>query len=582
MFNYDAVIGNEVIDFQVNSKLGKMLTAIFQDVLDYKEKLDYSGVPNIDESRRKFRISSVADYFIHTSVPRLQKAVLECCNLEIKYVECSYGDLMGMTGMFGMDMVIADMDIDEMFETKSRITGDMGQQQRANIFFGNIPIAKVIRTGQTDKYLEELMSISDIFDKKEARLKSRTFGKSKRAVYARKLYFDINAAFLSDEYVSASVVEPLIAEEVAAIIIHEIGHAMTMIEHCGDLYYMKSRFESFCLNIKSVKLTDADCTKLLNSIDKVLVKGVKTKVKNCASMDSTIKNDIVNKLDNISAAINVVNRDEDAKSGTNFFADILRGAATLYRILVADVRMIIIICVTQFVDYLLMYLQCLALIPIFTETRNRNVRDRNASGGKASDIGASRNQKFVLERWADDFVAKQGFAQYQVSGLHKVRDIIDYSALNGNYFWYGSIRLKESIIMQMLIDLGFAFLKILHMSWFCDSPDYENPYRRALRLLQDTYSFFKYDEKIPKKMVIEWINKVKKMEQDAEKDKRLIDTKPGQVFFKLVTTLISPAAWFDYVYNGNLSSDLKLLGDNLDDMTNNKLFYLSDKLKFRQ
>ena len=75
MFNYDAVIGNEVIDFQVNSKLGKMLTAIFQDVLDYKEKLDYSGVPNIDESRRKFRISSVADYFIHTSVPRLQKAV---------------------------------------------------------------------------------------------------------------------------------------------------------------------------------------------------------------------------------------------------------------------------------------------------------------------------------------------------------------------------------------------------------------------------------------------------------------------------------------------------------------------------
>lgn len=120
------------------------------------------------------------------------------------------------------------------------------------------------------------------------------------------------------------------------------------------------------------------------------------------------------------------------------------------------------------------------------------------------------------------------------------------------------------------------------MSWFCDSPLYENPYRRALRLLQDTYSFFKYDEKIPKKMVIEWINKVKKMEQDAEKDKRLIDTKPGQVFFKLVTALISPAAWFEYVYNGNISSDLKLLGDNLDDMTNNKLFYLSDRLKFRQ
>lgn len=138
MFNYDAVIGNEVIDFQVNSKLGKMLTAIFQDVLDYKEKLDYSGVPNIDESRRKFRISSVADYFIHTSVPRLQKAVLECCNLEIKYVECSYGDLMGMTGMFGMDMVIADMDRDEMFETRSRITGDIGQQQTANIFFSVI------------------------------------------------------------------------------------------------------------------------------------------------------------------------------------------------------------------------------------------------------------------------------------------------------------------------------------------------------------------------------------------------------------------------------------------------------------
>lgn len=41
MFNYDAVIGNEAIDFQVDSKLGKTLTAIFQDVFDYKEKLDY-------------------------------------------------------------------------------------------------------------------------------------------------------------------------------------------------------------------------------------------------------------------------------------------------------------------------------------------------------------------------------------------------------------------------------------------------------------------------------------------------------------------------------------------------------------
>ena len=122
----------------------------------------------------------------------------------------------------------------------------------------------------------------------------------------------------------------------------------------------------------------------------------------------------------------------------------------------------------------------------------------------------------------------------------------------------------------------------MRLTWFCDSPLYENEYRRLIRLAQDTYAFFKHDENVSREDINDWMQNVKQTEAEAEKAKRLIDTKPGQVFFNLVTSLTNPAKWFDYVNNGNLDGDLKLLEDNLDDMTNNKLFYLSDRLKFRQ
>ena len=580
MFNYDAVIGNEAIDFQVDSKLGKTLTAIFQDVFDYKEKLDYSKIPNIDEDRRKYRISAVADYFIHKTIPRFRKAVLECCNLDIRDTKCYYGDLCGLRGTFGLDIRITDMDIETLWETLARISGDRSYQIRVSSFIG-IPLAKIIRSGQTDEYIKDIMSISDVVDKSKSRLKSRVFGKSKRPLYVR-LRFDINAAFLSDDFVSADVAEPITAPELAGLIMHEIGHAMTIFEHCGDLYFMKSRIDTFCTKVQTEKLTESDYKKLLSSIDKTLVQGTKEKLKNTADMDSTTKNMLTEKLDTISTAIRNINRDEGAESGTNFFADILRLAARLTSMLYDHIYMIVVICTTRCIGTICWIIQSLTTRMILTEVKNRMVGNRNGDGRKISDVGANRNRKTVIERWADEFVARQGYASYHASCLNKLHRICQYAWTIQNPFFFGSIRLKESKLVQALMTICLNIERVMRLTWFCDSPLYENEYRRLIRLAQDTYAFFKHDENVSREDINDWMQNVKQTEAEAEKAKRLIDTKPGQVFFNLVTSLTNPAKWFDYVNNGNLEGDLKLLEDNLDDMTNNKLFYLSDRLKFRQ
>lgn len=79
------------------------------------------------------------------------------------------------------------MDIETLWETLARISGDRSYQIRVSSFM-DIPLPKIIRSGQTDEYIKDIMSISDVVDKSKSRLKSRVFGKSKdRSMYVYAL-----------------------------------------------------------------------------------------------------------------------------------------------------------------------------------------------------------------------------------------------------------------------------------------------------------------------------------------------------------------------------------------------------------
>ena len=77
------------------------------------------------------------------------------------------------------------------------------------------------------------------------------------------------------------------------------------------------------------------------------------------------------------------------------------------------------------------------------------------------------------------------------------------------------------------------------------------------------------------------MNKVKEIENNVNAAKRVRDTKAGQAAINIFQSLTNPVKWYAYLNNGNIIQDLQVLEDNLDDLSSNKLFYLSDKLKYK-
>ena len=71
-------------------------------------------------------------------------------------------------------------------------------------------------------------------------------------------------------------------------------------------------------------------------------------------------------------------------------------------------------------------------------------------------------------------------------------------------------------------------------------------------------------------------------EDEANTAKRFRDSKVGSAAINVFKALTNPVKWYDYINNGNIDQDLQRLEDNLDDMLNNKLFYLSAKLQARR
>lgn len=550
MFNFDYIIGEEAVDFQVNSKLGKSLTSIFREVHEFKDKIDYSKVPNIDESRRKHRINEVCEFVKTTTMTKFAKAVLECCNLEIRNIVCYGGDTWGLNGCYAVNIDISDIG-KGMYEVIARQSGSDGYV-----------------SGKTDDFMDEIASMSDSFDAFNSTMKSRVFGKAKKPIFVSKMYFDINMSFLADEYVSTDVVKPMEPEEVAAIMMHEIGHAMSTIEHAGDMYFMHSRLKEIQVNLKNRELSEKDAIKMLNDIDKKVIAKLRVSLNDNSEIDSSVKKRVSVLVDSCSMVIRNLNRDDGSASGSSLIGNILRagvlGVCTILN------------CILN------IYISIMCLIcgiTIWHELANRTSKHRNMVGDKLSDVSSNHNRDFVVERWADEFVSRHGYGQWLTSGLNKFDTMLWHSYISGPDI--GSIAMRENCVWQAMASVAIFVTKLTNvLTWF-DPNIYEDQYRRAYRVAQNTYGFFKSADRLPKNIVIEWMDKVKAIEAEVNAAKRFRDTKLGVAFTNVFKSLTNPVKWYDYLHNGNIDQDLQLLEDNLDDMLNNKLFYLSSKLSLR-
>ena len=105
----------ESINYQYTSKLGEALTAVFQDVIDFKNNLDYSKCRNDVHSQREYRLNEVNEYVKKTMVPNFIKTVKDEIGLVITKVYTFGGADEDISGSSFLLLPLNDFEIFSFF-----------------------------------------------------------------------------------------------------------------------------------------------------------------------------------------------------------------------------------------------------------------------------------------------------------------------------------------------------------------------------------------------------------------------------------------------------------------------------------
>lgn len=538
MVNINKLIGCEAIHFQMQSKLGKRLTDLFQTIIDYRDNLDYSKIPNEITAQRNFRVKAVSNFFKNSIVEKFKKIVSEETGLTVKRIFSYGGDENGIMGLYAVDLSFGD--VESAMENMDRMTST----------------GSMMYTSDREA-VEDMMSIAEAFDPKTGRLTKQYFGKDKKI--AVDMYFDINTAFLIADFYPKAYAEPFTAGEIAAIMMHEIGHVLTVSEHMADVYATKRRLETY---MNFMKKNDFKSVGFLKALKEIAV----PKLKELAKRDfgNKVANDSMRRLVNtLVAGINGINdmydKDPEPESwittAFHVFGNILLMGVILLGMLFSTIGILTPL-----------------MLLIHTLEQYQYVNE-NMYGKKSSDVNANFTNTYQLERWADEFVARHGMGAELSSGLNKLFKYFE------NYTGsYSSHRLRQSTLWNCLI-VGYNWLfdKLCLFSYL-DPVGYENQYNRVMRILQNTYGFFK-NTNVPPKVIEYWIRNVEDIKQNAKNAKKMSDTELAKVIYRMLKLMTNPVEWVVMIKDGSLDRDTEILANRIDDLLQNPLYYQAAKLK---
>lgn len=550
---YNNFFGMEAISFQTSSQLGKDLTAVFQEVIDFRDNLDYTNIPDDFYKRRLFRIKNVIQFCNKTMAPKFIKVLEKDLGFKVKNFNI-YGSNDGSTtpcGFFAVNIDINAMGPD-MYRSIMNMTG-----------------TNYSNTELSGKYADDVKELAECIDLDNSRLKKTTIGK-KIPITIQAIYFDAIFAFCLGEYIDEQYATELTAEELAAIMMHECGHAMTVIEHAADMYVTSSRIRNDATNIKrSGDIKDAKA--LIKSLDtKVITKIVS--IVNKADLANV--GDAKNLKENVLKVATMVGKlntllevaEKDKGKGSIIISTIMLPI----NIIMSLVNLLVIVIT----DIMLLAMQTITLI----ELMRYSYVDEHGDGGKAADRRNNKNSLFLLERWADEFVSRQGYGDHLSSGLVKFHKAINYIVNASPEFnlIHHDRSINKLSIYSAAVNIYLSICDSISLMNYLEPVIYENNYNRLKRILEDSKGIFK-EEKLPDNCVYEWIAKCKETEAQMQKAKRFTDTEFGKAAINTLHNLfiLEPVNLWQLIKDGKLDRDCAILEDRLDDMRNNSLFMMS-------
>ena len=531
--------GQEAIDFQLSSSLGKKLSNLFQMVIDYRDNLDYSKISDNATEQRLHRIRSVNQYFKSQIADKVRSVISDETGLKIKRLIPIGGVDADVYGFFAVDLSFDSME--QSFETIGRITGtDNGKY-----------------TSDRDAVME-MATMADQFDTKTGKLKKAFFGKDRQI--AADIYFDVNCAFLVQDFLPVKTSPQMTAGEIAAIIMHEVGHVLTVVENSANMYVTYKRVTD---HLRALKNTN-DPSELLRMI-KEYIKPILHQWSKTVFDDAKTTKLVQRVSGTLIEAINGLYSYNTSEDQTSESWVLTIGSFTCNLLTMALYMIVMVFISTVFFIYggALLYEIC-----------RYGYVDKTSGDTKASDVKTNYNNTFLLERWADEYVSRHGYGAELTSGLNKINDYFKYDTTGT----ITSARVRNSTLFNALcIAFGWVMDKIVWLNYL-DPIGYENQYQRAARVLQNTYGFFKNTD-VPGSVVDQWIRSVETIKGQMQQAKTLSDTTFGKALYNSLKNLSNPVRWIVLVKDGNLDRDTEILANRLDDLINNPFYYQSQKLK---
>jgi hypothetical protein len=498
------LFSNEVIDFRTNTAFASELTNIFQECIEKRE-----SIQDI-----KTRVKEVPSFFVKTSVPKLNAAIKKYTGITCDKIVVSKSLNLGYACL----MTFGDTNGIRAWDVVQRYSGQTSDMNRQMLSWYNV---KPITAAEMDRVAESLDRETGLFSVTKV---------SEKINCTMTMYFDPYASFLMKEAGHANY-EYMLAPEITAVVLHEIGHMISTMAHAADRCFRIQAYNR-CLEYFTQNATVQEKAKFLKSVAKDLP-------------DKTLNEKAIKAIDECTAV--------DAHSPQGSW---------------------ILNAFSIFINALIVLLS-IATLPVvaFSKTLEGFLGEmfdvRNTKfgpDGKLSDMGPSNKGMRVCEQFADEYVAKHGMSNYQISALRKIFEVASHNMIDARA---GAIAYAASKIPFLV--------SILH---FGDPTDggglYDGQYNRGVHIMNETLKAFK-SSNMDSDMVAFFI-------EDYERCKKELTNRPLQVKYQNAMKMFYDAWRYlagtlpAMLFTGRFNREYEILINKIETLTANSLFYRAAKL----
>lgn len=523
------------IKYQFDPTFPKKLTECFEDVLNYRDSLDYG---KLDENQKiKYRYDKVKAYAVEKFAPKL----LDVCN---KYTGLPFLKVyLTLDGTPNASITTY---------TASKDTKDVPIVPRLMFQKGRGFIEPI-------KNLESMSSIINTFEQSKS-VDGIQFSQTKEfAEVCNKiglsfvLELDVVFYFLTtDLYKSAEKEDIITPDEMTAIYLHEIGHAYTNIQSFINKYFtidrLVTQFDSL-LNNADIETMG----KTLQSVSPTI-----TKMKSLGFLSNKEYTIINSALETVTYFAN-----KEKKESSSWIDD----AFVLIYAMTKSITQLIF-------GYIINYIFNVSCFGILNNIENETSRGLNEL--KTSDVFNTLHVFQNDEKSADDFAVKCGYGAQLISGLTKLNSHV----YNSQYVAMMNYKHYSDIARMMFKFLSYvdAYTGAYTTSLMTSQTVYEKTIDRYESMMKNLIKAFKTSTD-SKEQIDAFIMNYEGMKKEIDNYKKSYAYKSETATWRFLEVCGFSATFISAVFTGRLTNDYYKYQKQIDNLINNKLYYLSRKFK---